>query len=59
MLWLWYLIRCLATGGSSSDAIQVIKNNGAKTIKLVCIVSAPEGVKKIETDHPDVQDIYC
>jgi uracil phosphoribosyltransferase len=45
----------LATGGSSSDAIKVLKDNGAKTIKLVCIVGAPEGIKKIETDHPDVR----
>jgi uracil phosphoribosyltransferase len=45
----------LATGGSSSDAIQVLKDHGAKTIKLVCIVGAPEGVKKIKNDHPDVQ----
>jgi uracil phosphoribosyltransferase len=45
----------LATGGSSTDAIQVLKNNGAKTIKLVCVVGAPEGVARIEKDHPDVQ----
>lgn len=45
----------LATGGSSSDAIQVIKDYGAKTIKLVCIVGAPEGVERITKDHPDVQ----
>lgn len=45
----------LATGGSSSDAINVLKKQGAKIIKLVCIVGAPEGVKKIEKDHPDVQ----
>ncbi len=45
----------LATGGSSSAAIQVLKDYGAKTIKLVCIVGAPEGVVKIEKDHPDVQ----
>jgi uracil phosphoribosyltransferase len=45
----------LATGGSSSDAIQVLKNHGAKNIKLVCIVGAPEGVERIEKDHPDVQ----
>jgi uracil phosphoribosyltransferase len=36
----------LATGGSSGAAIQVLKDNGAKTIKLVCIVGVPEGVKK-------------
>ena len=45
----------LATGGSSTDAIRVIKNNGAKTIKLVCIVGAPQGVERIMKDHPDVQ----
>jgi uracil phosphoribosyltransferase len=45
----------LATGGSSTDAIQVLKDKGAKTIKLVCIVGAPEGVNKIMKDHPDVQ----
>ena len=45
----------LATGGSSTDAIQVLKDHGAKTIKLVCVVGAPEGVEKISTDHPDVQ----
>jgi uracil phosphoribosyltransferase len=45
----------LATGGSSTDAIQVLKDNGAKTIKLVCIIGAPAGVERIMNDHPDVQ----
>jgi uracil phosphoribosyltransferase len=45
----------LATGGSSSDAITVLKRHGAVTIKLVCVVGAPEGVQRIEKDHPDVQ----
>lgn len=45
----------LATGGSSSDAITILKKNGASSIKLVCVVGAPEGVEKIRTDHPDVQ----
>lgn len=45
----------LATGGSASAAINVIKETGAKTIKLVSIVGAPEGVARIEKDHPDVQ----
>ena len=45
----------LATGGSSSVAIQVLKDRGAKTIKLVSIVGAPEGVERIRKDHPDVQ----
>lgn len=47
----------LATGGSASAAISSIKGKGAGPIKLVCVVGAPEGVKRIETDHPDV-DIY-
>jgi uracil phosphoribosyltransferase len=45
----------LATGGSSSDAIHVLKKAGAKSIKLVCIVGAPQGVERIMKDHPDVQ----
>jgi uracil phosphoribosyltransferase len=45
----------LATGGSSSDAISILKTNGAKIIKLVCVVGAPEGVERISKDHPDVQ----
>jgi uracil phosphoribosyltransferase len=45
----------LATGGSSSAAISVLKAHGAKTIKLVCIVGAPEGIERITKDHPDVQ----
>ena len=47
----------LATGGSASSAIQTLKNQGASHIKLICIVGAPQGVKRVETDHPDV-DIY-
>jgi uracil phosphoribosyltransferase len=47
----------LATGGSASAAISGLKEEGAVVIKLVCIVGAPEGVRKIESHHPDV-DIY-
>lgn len=47
----------LATGGSASAAIQVLKQRGAKSIKLVCLVGVPEGVARIERDHPDV-DIF-
>jgi uracil phosphoribosyltransferase len=45
----------LATGGSSTDAIRVLKESGARTIKLVCVVGAPQGVERIMKDHPDVQ----
>ncbi len=47
----------LATGGSSSDALTMLKNKGCKNIRLMCLVAAPEGVKKVQDDHPDV-DIY-
>lgn len=48
----------LATGGSSSAAIQMIKDEGVKKINFLCIIAAPEGIKRIQKDHPDVQ-IYC
>ena len=47
----------LATGGSASDAIRMLKEKGCKQIKLMCLVAAPEGVAKMQADHPDV-DIY-
>ncbi len=47
----------LATGGSASAAIGAVKKRGAVTIRLVCIVGAPEGVARVEKEHPDV-DIY-
>ena len=47
----------LATGGSAAAAITNIKKRGAKDIRLVCLVGAPEGVKKVQDAHPDV-DIY-
>lgn len=49
----------LATGGSASEAITLLKNRGADNIKLVCIVGAPEGVKRVESDHPDVEIILA
>lgn len=47
----------LATGGSASDAIDSLKKRGAEHIKLMCLLAAPEGVEKVQQDHPDV-DIY-
>lgn len=47
----------LATGGSATAAIDMVKKQGAKNIRLVCLVGAPEGVKTVEREHPDV-DIY-
>jgi uracil phosphoribosyltransferase len=45
----------LATGGSLSWAIDKVKEKGAKDITAVCVVVAPEGLKKVEEDHPDVR----
>ncbi len=47
----------LATGGSGSAAIDFIKKRGAKNVRFVCIIAAPEGVDVIKRDHPDV-DVY-
>jgi len=44
----------LATGGSASQAISLLKVGGAEQIVMVCVVCAPEGVAKLESDHPDV-----
>lgn len=44
----------LATGGSAADAISVLKSEGLKNIKFVCLVAAPEGVKRLAETHPDV-----
>ena len=48
----------LATGGSGIDAIESLKESGAKKLKFLCIIAAPEGIKKLQEAHPDVQ-IYC
>ena len=48
----------LATGGSAVAAIQMLKESGAANIKFMCIIAAPEGLKRLHEAHPDVQ-IYC
>ena len=48
----------LATGGSSSAAITMLKNKGVKHIHFMCIIAAPEGIRKMQEEHPDV-DIYA
>ena len=47
----------LATGGSSCDALDMLKERGCTNIKLMCLVAAPEGIEKVQAAHPDV-DIY-
>ena len=45
----------LATGGSAIDAISQIKNKGAKSVRFMCIIAAPEGLAALQEAHPDVQ----
>ncbi len=47
----------LATGGSSSAAIRMLKDRGCRNIHFMCIIAAPEGVERMKKDHPDV-DLY-
>jgi uracil phosphoribosyltransferase len=47
----------LATGGSAIEAIRSLKKRGAKNIKFMCLIAAPEGVEAVKNEHPDV-DIY-
>ena len=47
----------LATGGSACDAIAQLKKHGCRNIRFLCIIAAPDGVKKSQEEHPDV-DIY-
>lgn len=47
----------LATGGSACDAITLLKKKGAKYIRLMCLIAAPEGIKAVTDMHPDV-DVY-
>ena len=47
----------LATGGSSSAAIRMLKDRGCKNIHFMCVIAAPEGVERMKKDHPDV-DLY-
>ena len=48
----------LATGGSAADALTKLKEHGCTNIRFMCLVAAPEGVKKVQEEHPDV-DIYA
>jgi uracil phosphoribosyltransferase len=47
----------LATGGSASDALNMLKARGCTNVRLMCLVGVPEGIERVQRDHPDV-DIY-
>ena len=48
----------LATGGSACDAIKMLKEDGVKKIKFLCLIAAPEGIERLQKEYPEV-DIYC
>jgi uracil phosphoribosyltransferase len=48
----------LATGGSASAAISMLRDHGARDLRMICLVAAPEGVRRLAADHPDVR-IYA
>ncbi len=56
--WVIVVDPMLATGGSAADALSMVKAKGATNILFMCLVASPEGVKKVQDAHPDV-DIYC
>ncbi len=47
----------LATGGSASDSVSFLKRKGAKNIRFMCLISAPEGIDRLQNDHPDISII--
>ena len=44
----------LATGGSACDAINALKAKGCRSIRFICIIAAPEGLERLQREHPDV-----
>ena len=51
----WVLDPMLATGGSVCEALTILREHGAEDISLFCIIAAPEGVARLEREHPDVR----
>jgi uracil phosphoribosyltransferase len=44
----------LATGGSASEAVHILRAAGAKDLRMICLVAAPEGIRRMGKDHPDL-----
>ncbi len=57
-LHMFMLDPCIATGGTDSHAIALLKERNIKNISIICLICAPEAVKKIQSEHTDV-DIYA
>ena len=45
----------LATGGSAADAVNILKRKGCKDIRFMCIIAAPEGLERLQKEHPDIK----
>ncbi|MCE7975105.1 MAG: uracil phosphoribosyltransferase [Leptolyngbya sp. PLA1] len=45
----------LATGGSASEAVHILREAGARDLRMICLVAAPEGIKRLGADHPDLR----
>jgi len=45
----------LATGGSAADAVNILKRKGCKDIRFMCIIAAPEGLQRLQNEHPDIK----
>jgi uracil phosphoribosyltransferase len=44
----------LATGGSASEAVTILRHAGARDLRMICLVAAPEGIRRLLSDHPDL-----
>lgn len=51
----WVLDPMLATGGSACATLQLLKEHGAGPLSLICLIAAPEGIARVEKEHPDVR----
>lgn len=49
----------LATGGSAAAAVDVLKQRGCKDIRFTCLVASPEGIERLQAEHPDVPITTC
>ena len=49
----------LATGNSTAHAVQLVKDAGATSVRLIAIIAAPEGIARIQADHPEIQIVVA
>lgn len=49
----------LATGGSASTSVHVLKERGCQGIRFTCLAAAPEGIERLHADHPEIPIVTC